>query len=70
MPGDLPEEIPQTAETIKRDYSPDTPYEASRSIQSYLLYDDGFTYSLDVSYRRDDRALEEFLGKGREGFCT
>lgn len=70
MPGNRPEEISATAETIRRDYSPQTPYETARAIQRYLLYDGGFTYNLDVEYRRADRAVEEFLGDGREGFCT
>lgn len=70
MPGDAPREISETAGTIRRDYSPDNPYEAARAIQRYLLYDGGFSYNLEVDYRRADRALEEFLGEGREGFCT
>ena len=70
MPGDRPEQIAETAETIRRDYAPKTPYETARAIQRYLLYDGGFTYNLDVDYRRADQAIEEFLGDGREGFCT
>jgi len=70
MPGDLPQEVSATAETIRRDYSPRNPYETARAIQRYLLYDGGFTYNLEVDYRRADRALEEFLGDEREGFCT
>jgi hypothetical protein len=52
------------------DYDPDTPYEKARAVERYLIYDGGFTYNLDVSYSRADRAIEEFLGDGREGFCT
>jgi transglutaminase-like putative cysteine protease len=70
MPGDAPREVPETAGLIRREYSPGNPYETARAIQRYLLYDGGFSYNLEVDYRRADRALEEFLGEGREGFCT
>lgn len=70
MPGDTPREIQETADVVRREYSPDNPYETARAIQRYLLYDGGFSYNLEVDYRRADRALEEFLGEGREGFCT
>jgi transglutaminase-like putative cysteine protease len=70
MPADRPREIADTARTIERDYAPGNPYETARAIERYLLYDGGFTYNLAVDYRRADRALESFLGEGREGFCT
>lgn len=70
LPEDRPDVVAETAERIMRDYDPQTPYEKARAIERYLIYDGGFTYNLDVSYRRADRAIEEFLGDGREGFCT
>ena len=70
MPSDRPEEVAETAGIIRRDYSASNPYEKARAIQRYLLYDGDFTYNLDVDYRRADRAIEEFLGGEREGFCT
>ena len=70
LPGDRPEVIAETAQKIERDYDPETPYEAARAVERYLVYDGGFVYNLDVSYRRADEAMEEFLGEGREGFCT
>ena len=54
----------------QRRYDPATPYDRARAIEQYLIYDGGFTYNLDVSYRRADKAVEEFLGEGKEGFCT
>ena len=70
LPGDTPEIVAETADKIERDYSPQTPYDTARAIERYLIYDGSFVYNLDVSYRRADKAIEEFLGDGREGFCT
>ncbi len=70
LPSDRPEEVAETAGIIRRDYSTSSPYEKARAIQRYLLYDGNFTYNLDVDYQRADRAIEDFLGEGREGFCT
>ena len=68
LPGDWPEVIAETAQKIERDYDPETPYEAARAVERYLVYDGGFVFNLDVSYRRADEAIEEFLGEGKEGF--
>ncbi len=70
MPEDRPAVIGETAERIEAEYDTRNPYETARAIERYLVHDGGFTYNLDVSYRRADRAIEEFLGDGREGFCT
>lgn len=70
LPEGLPAEIPETARTVGDRYSPETPYDKARAVERYLLYDGGFTYNLDVDYARADRAIEEFLGEGREGFCV
>jgi transglutaminase-like putative cysteine protease len=70
LPEDRPEVLGQTAQKIQADYAPETPYQAARAIERYLLHDGGFTYNLDVDYDRADTAIEEFLGEGREGFCT
>ncbi|MCA1687373.1 MAG: DUF3488 and transglutaminase-like domain-containing protein, partial [Actinobacteria bacterium] len=70
LPGNQPPVIAETAQKIERDYDPDTPYEKARAVERYLVYDGGFVYNLDVSYRRADKAVEEFLGDGKEGFCT
>ena len=70
LPGNEPPIIAETADQIQRRYDPGTPYDAARAVEQYLVVDGGFTYNLDVSYRRADRAIEEFLGDGREGFCT
>ncbi len=70
LPADRPEIIAETAQMIERDYDPETPYEAARAVERYLVYDGGFSYNLDVSYRRADKAIEEFLGDGKVGFCT
>jgi transglutaminase-like putative cysteine protease len=70
LPEDTPPEVRETAQKIQRKYSPATPYDRARAIEQYLIYDGGFTYNLDVSYRRADKAVEEFLGEGKEGFCT
>ena len=71
LPQDTPRVVAQTAERIENDYDPETPYETARAIERYLVYDGGFIYNLDVSYRRADKAIEEFLSDGgKEGFCT
>jgi transglutaminase-like putative cysteine protease len=70
LPGDTPPVVHETAQKIQRKYDPKTPYDEARAIEQYLTYDGGFTYNLDVSYRRADKAIEEFLGDGKEGFCT
>jgi transglutaminase-like putative cysteine protease len=70
LPEDTPPAVHETAEKIQRKYQPATPYDRARAIERYLIYDGGFTYNLDVSYRRADKAIEEFLGDGKEGFCT
>jgi transglutaminase-like putative cysteine protease len=70
LPEDTPPVVSETAEKIQRKYSPATPYDRARAIEQYLIYDGGFTYNLDVSYRRADKAVEEFLGESKEGFCT
>jgi transglutaminase-like putative cysteine protease len=70
LPSDTPPVVAQTADRIERRYDPETPYDEARAIEQYLTYDGGFTYNLDVSYRRADQAIEEFLGEDREGFCT
>jgi transglutaminase-like putative cysteine protease len=70
LPGNEPPIVAETAQQIQRAYDPENPYDAARAIERYLVYDGGFVYNLDVSYRRADKAIEEFLGDGREGFCT
>jgi transglutaminase-like putative cysteine protease len=70
LPADRPEILRETAEKIRADYDSQTPYEAARAIERYLARDGGFTYNLNVNYDRADRAIEEFLGEGKEGFCT
>jgi transglutaminase-like putative cysteine protease len=70
LPGDTPPVVAQTADRIERRYDTETPYDEARAVERYLTYDGGFTYNLDVSYRRADRAIEEFLGEDKEGFCT
>jgi transglutaminase-like putative cysteine protease len=70
LPENRPEVIAETALKIQNDYDPQTPYETARAVERYLVYDGGFVYNLDVSYRRADKAVEEFLGDGKEGFCT
>jgi transglutaminase-like putative cysteine protease len=70
LPEDTPPVVSETANKIQRRYEPATPYDRARAIEQYLIYDGGFTYNLDVSYRRADNAVEEFLGEGKEGFCT
>ncbi|HEX2182029.1 MAG TPA: DUF3488 and transglutaminase-like domain-containing protein [Rubrobacteraceae bacterium] len=68
--SESPPIVAETAEQIQREYNPATPYDTARAIERYLVHDGNFTYNLDVSYRRADKAIEEFLGDGREGFCT
>ena len=70
LPDDTPPIVDETADRIQRQYDPATPYDKARAVERYLVYDGGFAYNLDVSYRRADRAIEEFLGDGKEGFCT
>jgi transglutaminase-like putative cysteine protease len=70
LPEDNPPVVGETADRIVRSYDPDTPYDAARAVERYLIHDGGFFYNLDVSYRRADKAIEEFLGDGKEGFCT
>jgi transglutaminase-like putative cysteine protease len=70
LPEDTPPVVSETADKIQRRYDPATPYDRARAIEQYLIYDGGFTYNLDVSYRRADKAVEEFLGEDKEGFCT
>ena len=70
LPEDNPPVVAETADLITREYEPETPYEAARAVERYLIHDGGFFYNLDVSYRRADKAIEEFLGDGKQGFCT
>jgi hypothetical protein len=70
LPEGRPEILGEIAQSIDRDYNPATPYAAARAVERYLIFDGGFTYNLNVDYSRADRAIEEFLGDGREGFCT
>jgi len=70
LPEDTPPVVHETATKIQRQYQPTTPYDRVRAVEQYLIYDGGFTYNLDVSYRRADKAVEEFLGDSKEGFCT
>ena len=70
LPEDTPPVVRETAQKIQRRYEPATPYDRARAIEQFLIYDGGFTYNLDVSYRRADKAVEEFLGESKEGFCT
>lgn len=70
LPGNTPQEVVDTAHRIERDYNPQTPYETSRAVERYLLYDGGFTYNLNVDFRRANDAIAQFLGDKREGFCT
>jgi transglutaminase-like putative cysteine protease len=70
VPEDTSPVVDETAKKILRRYDPETPYDRARAVERYLVYDGGFVYNLDVSYRRADKAIEEFLGDGKEGFCT
>jgi transglutaminase-like putative cysteine protease len=70
LPEDNPPIVEETADRITARYDTDTSYDAARAVEQYLIHDGGFFYNLDVSYRRADKAIEEFLGDGKEGFCT
>lgn len=70
LPGDLPGEVKETAGEIQGSYEPSTPYEKARAIERYLLEDGGFTYDLSADYSSPERALAEFLGGERRGFCV
>ncbi len=70
LPDTTPGVVGETADEIRANYDTSTPYDTARAIEQYLTTDGGFVYNLDVSYRRADWAIEEFLGDGREGFCT
>ncbi len=70
LPPSTPGVVAETARRIEGDYDTGTPYNAARAVERYLIYDGGFIYNLDVSYRRADKAVEEFLGDSKEGFCT
>ena len=70
LPPSTPGVVAETARRIEGDYDTTTPYDAARAVERYLIYDGGFIYNLDVSYRRADKAIEEFLGDSKEGFCT
>jgi transglutaminase-like putative cysteine protease len=70
LPVNRPEILRQTAQKIQADYDPQTPYETARAIERYLIHDGGFTYNINADYGRGDRAIEDFLGEGKQGFCT
>jgi transglutaminase-like putative cysteine protease len=70
LPENRPEVLRQTAQEIQADYDPRTPYDTARAIERYLISDGGFTYNLNADYNRADKAIEEFLGGNKEGFCT
>jgi len=70
LPRSTPSVVEKRAREIERRYEPATPYDKARAIERYLRTDGGFIYNLDVSYRRADTAVEEFLGDGKQGFCT
>ena len=70
LPAHRPEVLTETAGRIQADYQPRTPYAAARAIERYLVHDGSFTYNINVDYGRADKAIEEFLGEGKEGFCT
>lgn len=70
LPGGLPPEVVETADEIQGVYDPGTSYEKSRAIERYLLEDGGFSYDLSADYTSPDRALGEFLGGERRGFCV
>jgi len=70
LPSGTPGVVGETARKIEGEYDTSAPYDAARAVERYLIYDGGFVYNLDVSYRRADKAVEEFLGDGKEGFCT
>ncbi|MDP9479851.1 MAG: DUF3488 and transglutaminase-like domain-containing protein, partial [Actinomycetota bacterium] len=70
LPEDVPAEVGETAEKVRVGYDTATPYDTARAIERYLLYDGGFVYDLDADYTRADRAIGEFLGDGKRGFCV
>ena len=70
LPEDRPEVLAETAREVQDDYAPRTPYDTARAIERYLISDGGFTYNIGADYTRADKAIEEFLGDEREGFCT
>ncbi len=70
LPEDRPEVLGETAQKIQADYAPQTPYDTARAIERYLISDGDFTYNIGADYTRADKAIEEFLGDEREGFCT
>ena len=70
LPEDRPEVLAETAREIEDDYAPRTPYDVARAIERYLISEGGFTYNIGADYTRADKAVEEFLGDEREGFCT
>ncbi|WP_273847587.1 DUF3488 and transglutaminase-like domain-containing protein, partial [Rubrobacter calidifluminis] len=68
LPDGLPENLVRVEREILRRYGPRTPYDKARAVYSYLKYDGGFTYNLNVNYKAGSE-LQEFLAR-REGFCT
>jgi transglutaminase-like putative cysteine protease len=70
LPANRPEILGQTAQSILADYNPQTPYQAARAIERYLIYDGGFRYNINADFGRGDDAIEEFLGGDKQGFCT
>jgi len=71
LPNSTPRVVAERAREIEARYEPATPYDRARAIERYLRDDGGFVYNLDVSYRRADTAVEEFLSEGgKQGFCT
>ncbi|WP_119069855.1 transglutaminaseTgpA domain-containing protein [Rubrobacter indicoceani] len=70
LPDGTPQVVAETAQDVRAGYSTRTPYDTARAVERYLSTDGDFTYNLEVDYRRADWAVEEFLGEGREGFCT
>jgi len=70
LPENNPAEVAETAGVITERYGASDPYRKARAVERYLLYDGGFTYNLEADFDRADRAISEFLGEEREGFCT
>ncbi|MGI8865851.1 MAG: transglutaminaseTgpA domain-containing protein [Rubrobacteraceae bacterium] len=71
MPESTPDAVADTVQDIEQRYAgASTHYDKARNIERYLRTDGGFTYNLDVNYRRADKAIEEFLSGDKEGFCT
>ncbi|MCL6439209.1 MAG: transglutaminaseTgpA domain-containing protein [Rubrobacteraceae bacterium] len=68
LPDGLPGNLVRVEKEILRRYGPRTPYDKARAVYSYLKYDGGFTYNLNVNYKAGEE-LQEFLSR-REGFCT